>query len=553
MLITRPLRVRIPPPASPEAAMHEPSPRQRTRRALTLALLAGLLLISLGIVLLMPPSSNLEAQAQVMAARLDRALERDARAPGMRIAVLPFAATGPAAGDLDYLRQALAEAVTEQLAAQSQLRLAGRRSVQAVADAALSEAMAAQVLGADYLLIGALHGDQEAVQVRVRLWNAATGAEEWIMQFQGGGATLQELPWKVAERLRATFPDSINFASEPNARPLSAADYHDFLMASYLARRGNAEDLRRALEILDRLRDRAPGHLPSILAHARAQMSLNAITGDHWPDVVSALSHVERELLPGMAAEPSVLGLAALAAFYRAEWSTAIERIEQAVALDPNDAQNIMLAAQLMLGAGYIERAAELGRQVALLDPVATQSHQFLALVHGVRGDDAAMVRHAEIGRDLGLDTAGYYLGFAEMRAGRIEPGVEYLRAALQAAGGPVDWLPALAAALRDGQARSAAVAAMDRVGPQERAFMDEFFVYYAKVGAIERSLQALRAVADDGYGQWTMFVWLPELAGVRRQAGFSEFLAATSLPEAWNRFGPPDLCAIEASHVGCR
>lgn len=533
--------------------MHDPSPRQRTRRALTLALLAGLLLISLAIVLLMPPTSSLEAQAQVMAARLDHALERDARTPGMRLAVLPFAATGPAAGDLEYLRQALAEAVTEQLAAQPQLRLAGRRSVQAVADAALSEAMAAQVLGADYLLLGALHGDQEVVHVRVRLWNATTGAEEWTMQFQGGGATLQELPWKVAERLRATFPGSIAFASEPGARPLPAADYHDFLMASYLARRGNAEDLRRALEILDRLMDSAPGHLPSRLMHVRAQLSLNAITGDHWPDVVSALTRVERELLPEMPAEPAVLGLAALAAFYREEWSIAIERIEQAIELDPNDAQNIMLAAQLMLGAGYIERAAQLGRQVALLDPVATQSHQFMALVHGVRGDDAAMIRHAGIGRDLGLDTAGYYLGFAEMRAGRIEQGVEYLRAALQAAGGPVDWLPALADALRDEHARPAAVSAMDRVGAQERGFMDEFFIYYAKVGAIERSLQALRAVADEGYGQWTMFVWLPELAGVRSQAAFSEFLAGTSLPDAWHRFGPPDLCVVEAGRVGCR
>lgn len=533
--------------------MHESSPRQRTRRALTLALLAGLLLVSLGIVLLMPPSSSLEAQAQVMAARLDRALERDGSAPGMRIAVLPFAATGPAAGDLEYLRQALAEAVTDQLAAQPQLRLAGRRSVQAVADAALSKAMAAQVLGADYLLVGTLHGDDKAVRVQVRLWNASTGAEEWTMQFQGGGATLQELPWKVAERLRATFPGSVSFAAEPGARPLSAADYHDFLMASYLARRGNAEDLRRALEILNRLMDSAPEHLPSILAHARAKMSLNAITGNHWPDVVSALAQVERELLPAMPAEPTVLGLAAMAAFYREEWTTAIERIEQAVALDPNDVQNITMAAQLMLGAGYIERAAQLGRQVALLDPVATQAHQFLALVHGVRGDDAAMVRHAEIGRDLGLDTAGYYLGFAELRAGRIEQGVESLGSALQAAGGPVDWLPALATALQDEQARSAAVAAMDRIGAPERGFMDEFFVYYAKVGAIDRSLQALRAVADDGYGQWTMFVWLPELAAVRSQAAFSEFLAATSLPEAWARFGPPDLCAIEAGRVGCR
>lgn len=523
---------------------------------MTLALLAGVLLISLAIVVSLPTRPSVEAQAQVMAVRLDQALGREAAEARLRIAVLPFVVSGATEFEGQGLGDALSQAVNEQLVAQPRLQPVGRQSVEVVSNVGLAHATAARVLGADYLLLGELIAASEhRIEVRISLWDAALDDIAWTLALDGTGPRLQEVPRQIAARLQTAFPplDTRFAAARTNHSRLEENGYRQYLMAKYLARRGNALDAERAIAILDLLLQESPQHTPAHIARARALLALNAITGDHWPEMVAALEKLEREALPAAPLDPALLGLAATAALFRGDWPAALERAHHSAMLDPNQVDNLRLAAQTLLAAGYLERATELARQAALLDPVATGSHQLLALLHGMQGNDDDMVRHAEIARDLGLDTAGYFFGFADLRAGELDKGVQRLHAALEAAGGPTEWLAAFAAALRDQQQRPAAIRAIDRVEGDAREFMNEFFVYYAMLGATERSLESLRRLARHEPGEWAMHLWLPELASVRRHPEFGELLAGTSLPEAWQRFGAPDLCAVVAGSVDCR
>lgn len=534
--------------------MVEANLQTRRPKLLAVALLGGVLLVALAVMLAIPRTPGMDAQAQVLAARLDQVLDRDPADARIRVAVLPLSVSASLDDDLDYLQHALTEALADQLALSPMLRLSGRRSVQAVVDAGLGRETAARVLDAGYLLDGTLSSDAEKVVVQIRLWNSNTAADEWELKVHSGGPALQELPWRVAQRVRATV---LGDASPPLAAQgvssLAAEDFRQYLRARYLLRRGNARDCARAVELLDELLEIAPGDTRLTVARVQALAALNTITGNHWAELADSLALVEQTVLPLAPGDPDVLGLAAMAAVYRDDLAGALSMAQQAIGIDPNHVGNLALAAQLSLAGGYLGDARRYARQVALLDPVAAPAHQLLALAYGVAGRNEAMVEHARIGQELGLDTAGYYLGFAALRAGEVQQGIAWLHEALAAAAGPTDWLPALAAALQDERQRMTAIAAMDAVGEVERGFMDEFFIYYAMLGDVERSLRALAALRADGYGQWAQLLWLPELQAVRRHEDFPLWLATTTLPDAWQTHGPPDLCPLVSGRFRCQ
>lgn len=534
--------------------MSQADSQARRRRLLVFALLGGVLLVTAAIMLAMPRMPGMDAQAEVLAARLDQALDRDPAMMRVRVAVLPLSLATTADDDLDYLRYAIAEALTDQLALSPTLRLSGRRSVQAVVDAGLSRAPAARVLDAGYLLDGTVSLDEEHIVVEIRLWNAGTSTDEWVMRVQSGGPALQELPWRVAQRVRATvLGDASPARAGSGMSSLAAEDYRQYLRARYLLRRGNARDSARAVALLDELLARAHDDTRLIVERVRALASLNSVTGDHWAELYRSLVLVEETVLPLTPSDPDVLGLAAMAATYRNDLAGALSTLRKAKVIDPNHVDNLALAAQIALASGYLDEARQYARQVALLDPVAAPAHQLVALTYGVSDSAAAMVEHALIAQELGLDTAGYFLGFAALRAGEVQKGIDWLREALVAAAGPTEWLRPLGVALQDQQQSAAARAAMDAIGGEQRGFMDEFFVYYAMIGDVDRSLQALEVLRDGGYGQWTQLLWLPELRPVRAHENFSAWLTTTTLPDTWQVHGPPDLCEAISGGFRCQ
>ena len=73
-------------------------------------------MVAFAIMLAMPRAPGIDVQAQMLATRLDQALDRDPSSGRVRVAVLPLTLSGSSGDDLDYLGHAIADAVEHVMA-----------------------------------------------------------------------------------------------------------------------------------------------------------------------------------------------------------------------------------------------------------------------------------------------------------------------------------------------------------------------------------------------------------------------------------------------------
>ncbi len=125
------------------------------------------------------------------------------RSTPLRLAVFPFSVL-PVTEETAYLSHALSDAISDQLAMTPGLQLIARQSVQAAHDAGLTRVASARVLDASFILDGDIRPGTDSIVIELRLWSSSLQRNEWVMQVSTGGPVLQQLPWQVAQRVRAS-------------------------------------------------------------------------------------------------------------------------------------------------------------------------------------------------------------------------------------------------------------------------------------------------------------------------------------------------------------
>jgi TolB-like protein/Tfp pilus assembly protein PilF len=338
--------------------------------------------------------SGTSAPAAKPASATERTVSSD-----LRVAVLPFTFRG--SGDAEALADGLTDDITAGLSRFQYLCVVSRRDAEAVKGHS-ADALAAERLGARYLVEGAARTAGTAVRLTVRLVDTRTNAHMWAEAYNRPlGGDPFELQDDLAARVVATVGDSNGVLARSLAASLKDRNADELTVGELVMRSfGYAQHFRR--EEYLRLRaafERAlvgePGHalgwacLAYLYEHEHAQL-LNLSPEPLQRSAEAAQRSVELD--PTCQA-----GWRALAAvnFYERDLNGLRVAGERAVALNPLHATVTSAIGWMLAFAGEWDRGVELVARAIDLNPHHPGwLHNVLATNHYRNGEfDKALVQ----------------------------------------------------------------------------------------------------------------------------------------------------------------
>jgi TolB-like protein/Flp pilus assembly protein TadD len=324
------------------------------------------------------------------------------------VAVLPFV-NQSADKENEYFSDGIAEELLTTLQKIPGLRVAAWTSARSFKGKnATAQEVGAQ-LGMAHVVEGSVQKSGTRVKITARLSRAATNEAIWSKSFgplelTDVFATQTELATAIVSELRGrlTGDSASNATSEIRAQVQSAAkggtrdaEAHQlYLQGRFFVNQHTVESAIRAAGLLRRAVELDPKFALAWAALSEAGRIRSGF-GDTKLDFDEGLK-VAREaadqalaLAPNLV--PALLARENLLRTYEFDWKRAAESLRQAKALAPSDPAVLTQSSELAFAMGQVERAVELGKEAAVLDPVNTRLRMNLgyALTELGRYDEA--------------------------------------------------------------------------------------------------------------------------------------------------------------------
>lgn len=348
----------------------------------------------------------------------------------VRLAVLPLDNFG-ASADEDYLSDGLTE---ELIAALSQvdperLRVIARTSVMRFKRAKLPVSEIGRQLDLDYLIEGSLRRADGRLRLTAQLIRVADESHVWADSFDTRledvlGAQA-DLATRVAKQVRVTLTPA---GRERLARtPLPPEAHEAYLRARHLVARGDADDLRRAIEYFEQAARLAPDFAAAPAGSAEAYVGLAGFGfgGMGSQQAVEAARVAARralELDPDSADAHAALG--SVLFFGDWDWEAARREYDLAVALDPADPEAHQARSLQLMAAGRVEEGLLAVRRALELDPLSPALNRaYVTHLYFARRYDEA-IAHGKRTLELEPNDTGALDDLAELywQTGQWEP-----------------------------------------------------------------------------------------------------------------------------------
>jgi DNA-binding winged helix-turn-helix (wHTH) protein/TolB-like protein/Tfp pilus assembly protein PilF len=286
-----------------------------------------------------------------------------------RLAVLPFAAVGPAAAEAG-LQEVIEDELIAHLASRfgESVGVIALASARAVGSRQGSLEEVAGALRADYLLQGTLNSYGDNLQLTFRLWRARDRVNVWARTVEAGYERLPDLYDQVAEGVGKAVGAPLSPDREPPPQALTSAAWELQVRGRYLVSRGGEASLTAGLELLEKSALQAPAFAPGQVALARAYLDLSAYRP--FDDVMPLADAAARRAIaldPGEAGAHTVLGTVAL--FYHHDYAAAESAFLAALSHSPRLATALHGYGLLLSALGHHEKALANIERAVDLDP----------------------------------------------------------------------------------------------------------------------------------------------------------------------------------------
>ncbi|MCL4763963.1 MAG: hypothetical protein KJ018_19680, partial [Burkholderiales bacterium] len=401
------------------------------------------------------------------------------------------------------------------------------------------------------------------VRVRLALRDVRVAQPRWSVDEEMARADLQRLPGRLAQGAAPVFGRAHAPAAETT---LPAAAYDRYTRALQLFRRASIDDQREALRLLDEVLATAADHAPSLYLRLALRARLDgyaaggpAAQGDAARIAqAQAALHRETEALgermvardPGDRRGRTLLLNAALG---QGRWEEAFRHADALLEHAHQQPGVLRIAARLHLMAGYVRQAEAYALEAARLDALDAESIEYLATTRGMQGRDDAMRELLAIAAQLGHGGLALPDAVLAHRRGDWPAFERAMTAYATATQRDAGWVPAYARGAADARERETAARLLDAHDEGLRFYMTDYFVEYALLGDVERTLRALVRHARHPPKVWLEYLWWPELAAARRDPRFADVAGAIGLARLWDVRGAPDLCRRDAEgRWGC-
>jgi len=321
------------------------------------------------------------------------------------LAILPFSNAGVRAEDA-YLVQGLSDALRDQLARVSSLRIAARSSSVAAVEQGLDALTMSSRLGVVNLVEGSVRRERNVLIVSVQLINGSNGLADWSQTFERGPRELLSVQQAIAEAVVAhVLPELEEPIAEPATRDPTANEL--MLLARHYeqqVRERQEVDEDALVEAIRLYREATEADPESALAHSRLAGALVWVG-----DLDAAEPPINRALVidPNLSEVQHTLGLfhwaRGLVKEARADWKRAVE-------LNPNNPEALRDYARSLWYKLGIEGVEEMFRRALELDPLNLEPY-------GTLGAYLAIWNYPDEARQLARQMADRFDGAAAYRA----------------------------------------------------------------------------------------------------------------------------------------
>jgi adenylate cyclase len=478
--------------------------------------------------------------------------------PPPTIAVLPLENNSGDAGQ-DFFAGGMTDEIASALTGVRGLGVVARSSSFRLPPSMRDTKTIGQTLNARYLVQGSarMAGERtagERVRVSVRLLQASDGAALWSKDYDAALPSIFDLEEDIASKIAAALKLPTNSGEALVRNRTGNLDaYLAFLRAKVAARERGAKALADAAVFLEQAVTRDPDFAPAagMLAYVYALTPLFA------PSLRGGMPQEERKVVErtiprsdALARRATMLDPKGADGFVGLGYANMVQRkmlaaedaFKQALALNPNQADGLHGYSQLLAALGRIKQSLAMRDHLQAIEQSIINYTADTAEIIWLDGDTekaVAMLQPFSPGRTLEL-------ALVQASAGRYREAAAAIRD-MPAANYPAGMTEAAAKILESAPAKTAAPAALPRLGNLSFAYMH--------VGAPERVLEFYEDEIGGDYFQpiSTTWFWHPTYAAVRKTERFKKVARDLGLVEYWRARGWPMQChPVGANDLAC-
>jgi TolB-like protein/DNA-binding winged helix-turn-helix (wHTH) protein/Flp pilus assembly protein TadD len=322
----------------------------------------------------------------VIAGQHYRATRNRAKAPSLQntsIAVLPFADMSPAK-DQEYFSDGLSEQLINDLAKVSGLRVIGRSSAFQFKGKNEDLRDVGRKLGVANVLEGSVRREGNYVRITTELTTVDDGFQLWSQTYD---REIKDI-FAVEDEIALAATDALQLRllggnGQPVAPTLHSANpeaYEAYLQAEFFSGRGlNKEDLGKALAYTDTAikLDEKYGPAWALRASVQNMMAESGLI-DPAEGFREARDDAERAIVLDPTLASAHLALAGTQISCDWDWEAANTSITQAAALEPGSVEVLRIRSYRSRVLGNLDQAIMLSEQAVALDPLNANSYSGL-------------------------------------------------------------------------------------------------------------------------------------------------------------------------------
>lgn len=473
------------------------------------------------------------------------------------LVVLPLKPIGNTASCRE-LADGLGEELIGSLAQIDGLRVIARESTAIAASESLTLVQLTQRLGITHALEGSLQQAGQRLRIRLRLIKAGSGHALWARDFDRDASEVLVLQREIAQAVATSLTLKMGLAAGPVTKSGDTEFLLRYLAAQALLRQPagtidqTVEPAEAEFRALIRERpDDARVHAGLALAlgfraYRRPQLAV-ALRAESMQE--AAIAQRLDETLP----EPYFLQAAEACRSNR--WEPCLALLEKTTALSPNFYPARYQLAMAMAQLGYLDRAEAIAREDMTRDPIHAGKRYTLGRILDTQGRHEEA--HAQFERSDSFATYGRWFNavwrgdyaaatriadhdfdseaLADTRAGRLKP--SYV-ASSRALVDPARWPEAEAEMLKFEQ----------DTGLMNfcRVLMPDASTHAAEL------IPKLDVLRERSYSSWDLLLWTKDLAYLRRDPAFQDYLRDNGILAYWRKHGFPKQCRPQSNGVAC-
>ena len=464
------------------------------------------------------------------------------------LAVMPLANLSPDPANA-YLAEGMAEELLNVLARIDGLKVASRTSSFSFKDASVGGREIGRRLGVAHLVDGSLRRQGESIRVTAQLVRAADDRQLWSGSFDRELTDIFTVQEEIAQAVADALADTLGVQTVRVRQATQDLEAYELYLRGrqLFAQRG--DNLPPALELLEQAVARDPRFADAWAALASTWMVMPSY---HAEIPTSEANERARQAAARSLAlvgdHPGALAVSARMAAERGNRQLAIETLERALELDPNNANTWMWKGLTLLEAGHIIDARGCFERARSLDPLSGIHYGWLGATDVIGGDRQAAEQN--LARAHGLGWRGpasawrLKLALAEGPDPQAAESFEnWVRDDGRIAQQLREIYRQIAPAVSDPAERENARAVLAEAARQwpEKEWIHPYLFAGLTDAAIE---EALRRPSDSGQIV-LMMIWSPADRAFREHPGFIELAKREGLIEFWRERGFPDFCRL--------